>query len=268
MVDLSIIIPARNEKFLDQTIIDVLEHSESEVEVIVVLDGDRLSRPNDSDRVKVIDLPKPVGLRVAMNEGVKIARGEYVMKLDAHCSLSQGFDGDLICACEPDCTVVPTLRALDAPTWTPRPWTSSRWSLSPNLAMQYESNLDNGSEIDETMAVHSACWIMERNRHWALGGLDPGYGAWGLLTAEVSLKSWLSGGRLLVHKEAWCAHIFRSVWPYKPPPTRPGLDYAKSTWFGDHWNRQTRPLSWLVEKFKPIPGWHDTEEGRKIVCSL
>ena len=39
MRDLSILIPARNEVFLEQTIKNILENAEADTEVIAVLDG-------------------------------------------------------------------------------------------------------------------------------------------------------------------------------------------------------------------------------------
>ncbi len=39
MVDLSILIPARNEMFLKDTVEDILKNSEASTEIIVVLDG-------------------------------------------------------------------------------------------------------------------------------------------------------------------------------------------------------------------------------------
>jgi hypothetical protein len=31
--------------------------------------------------------------------------------------------------------------------------------------------------------------------------------------------------------------------------------------FHDEWPLQVRPLSWLLEHFKPVPGWHDSNDG-------
>ena len=39
MTDLSVLIPSRNEEFLNLTIADILAHAETDIEVIAVLDG-------------------------------------------------------------------------------------------------------------------------------------------------------------------------------------------------------------------------------------
>lgn len=38
-MDLSILIPARNEMFLNRTVEDILSHAKSDFEIIIVLDG-------------------------------------------------------------------------------------------------------------------------------------------------------------------------------------------------------------------------------------
>ena len=120
-MDLSVLIPARNEEFLDQTIQDVLKHSQGKTEVIVILDG---YLPNPSltydPRVTIIYNPVARGQRGATNQAAKIAKGKYVMKLDAHCALDEGFDVKMLKAFEElgdDCTIVPGMRNLHCFDW-------------------------------------------------------------------------------------------------------------------------------------------------------
>ena len=85
MIDLSVLIPARGEEFLGRTIQDLLEHIEGNTEIIVVLDGYLPNPPLPSDpRVTVIYHPESVGQRKATNDAAKLARGKYLMKVDAH----------------------------------------------------------------------------------------------------------------------------------------------------------------------------------------
>ena len=58
---LSVIIPSRNEKFLDNTIRDVLAKASGEVEVIPILDGYDTPRIEDP-RVKYIHFEERKGL--------------------------------------------------------------------------------------------------------------------------------------------------------------------------------------------------------------
>ena len=92
-VDLTVIIPARNEEFLGRTVQDVLEHSKANTEIVVVLDGYLPTIPLKKDlRVTIIYNPVSVGQRKAVRQGASIARGKYVMKMDAHVAVDDGFD--------------------------------------------------------------------------------------------------------------------------------------------------------------------------------
>lgn len=95
--DLSVLIPARNEMWLQNTIDDVLKNSCDTTEVIVVCDG---TLPHQSipthPRVTVALLPKSIGQRAATNMAARMSRAEFIMKLDAHCAVSKHFDKKLI----------------------------------------------------------------------------------------------------------------------------------------------------------------------------
>ena len=92
-MDLSILIPARNEMFLQRTIEDILEHIEADTEIIAVLDGKWADPPvKDHERVTLLHHPESIGQRAATNDAAHLAQAKYVMKVDAHCSFAQGFD--------------------------------------------------------------------------------------------------------------------------------------------------------------------------------
>lgn len=120
--DLSILIPARNEMFVKNTVEDILKNIEADTDVIVVLDGawdDPKIEPHD--RVNVIYVPVAVGQRAATNLAAKLSEAKYVMKVDAHCAFDKGFDRKMIeaFAKQPDdkVTMVPIMRNLWAFDW-------------------------------------------------------------------------------------------------------------------------------------------------------
>jgi glycosyltransferase involved in cell wall biosynthesis len=122
MRDLSILIPARNEQWLSKTVEDVLAHVEADTEIIVVLDGSPANPPLPHDpRIVVHALPTPIGQRAATNLAARASTARYVMKLDAHCALDQGFDRQLIAADlevgRPDLTQIPAMYNLHAFNW-------------------------------------------------------------------------------------------------------------------------------------------------------
>lgn len=91
--DLSILIPARNEEFLKNTVEDILKNRRGKTEVIVGLDGklDDPKVPNHPD-VVVFYVPVSLGQRGMTNALCKLSRAKYVAKCDAHVAFDEGFD--------------------------------------------------------------------------------------------------------------------------------------------------------------------------------
>lgn len=122
-MDLSILIPARNEQFLNNTIDDILQHREADTEIIVVLDGSWPETGKElvqHERLNVIYVHQAIGQRACTNLAAKLAKGKYVMKLDAHCSFDQGFDRKMIEMYKKtgdNVTMVPIMRNLWACDW-------------------------------------------------------------------------------------------------------------------------------------------------------
>src|SRR3990167_7189190 len=120
-MDLTVIIPARNEEFLNRTIQDVLEHSKANTEVIAVLDGYLPNPPLKSDpRITIIYNPVSVGQRAAANQAAKLAKGKYVMKIDAHVAFDDGFDVKMLEAFKEtgdNVTMMPVMRNLHVFDW-------------------------------------------------------------------------------------------------------------------------------------------------------
>lgn len=274
-MDLSVLIPARNEQYLQRTIDDVLAHAEADTEVIVVLDGCWPETPiPDNPRVVIIHHTEPRGQRASINEAARIARGKFICKLDAHCSVSQGFDKQLIADWQPGWTMVPTMYNLDVATWTPKlhkKTTAMFLTLNDKgeLRAEYYSRQPKfDSPVHETMACMGPCWFLSAEDFWKQGGCDEGHGGtagWGAQSVEVSCKAWLSGGALMTDENCYFAHHFRGdqgfPYPISGREVQRVREYSKSLWLGDKWPGQTRPFRWLVEKFAP-PGWegHTWEE--------
>lgn len=141
-IELSIIIPARNEEFLARTIQDILEHVEANTEVIAVLDGTWADPAiSQHERVNIIYVPEAVGQRAAGNLGVKLAKGKYVMKVDAHCSFDQGFDRKMIeffNEVGDDVTAVPIMKNLHVFDWK---CYSCGWKVYQDKLPQSEENV-------------------------------------------------------------------------------------------------------------------------------
>lgn len=120
-MELSILIPARNEMFLAKTIENILENIEADTEIIAVLDGQYTDPPIvQNERVNIIFVPESVGQRAATNMAAKLAKGKYVAKVDAHCAFDKGFDRkmlEMFREVGDNVTMVPIMRNLWAFDW-------------------------------------------------------------------------------------------------------------------------------------------------------
>lgn len=307
---LSVIIPAREEMFLQRTIEDILSNMEADTEIIAICDGYWPDPPvYDNPRVTIVHHTEPIGQRAATNEGARISQSKYIMKADAHCAFGPGFDRILIEDCQSDWAMIPMMWNLHAFDWEcsscgERIYQGSKpakcekckgnehkmvmvwkprgnkvtvsWRFDKELNFQYWKNHkkrpEAQGELIETMSFIGACFFMERGRFWDLDGLDENHGSWGQFGTELACKTWLSGGRLITSTKTWFAHLFRtgnfkgsgwagSSFPYKltQEEINHAKAYSKDYWLNDRWPKAIRPLSWLIDHFKPIPDWHENE---------
>jgi hypothetical protein len=99
-----------------------------------------------------------------------------------------------------------------------------------------------------------------REKYWELQLCDEKHGSWGQQGTEVACKTWLSGGKLMVTRKTWFAHMFRTQggdfgFPYPTPGISKARKYSRDLWINDKWDKAIHPLSWLIDKFAPVPGW-------------
>jgi glycosyltransferase involved in cell wall biosynthesis len=297
-VELSILIPARNEMFLGKTVENILENIEAETEIIVVCDGDWPDPAiEDNPRVHLIHHAISIGQRAATNEAAKLSRAEFILKCDAHCAFDKGFDKKLMEDCEYDWTITPRLYNLHAFDWGckkcgnrvyqgPYPkkcdkcanttdfervmvWKprfnrmSDFYRFDKDLHFQYWSHFKKRPEAQgdlvPTMSMLGACWMMHRKRYWELDGMDEAHGSWGQMGTEISCKTWLSGGKQFTNRKTWYSHLFRTQEGFGFPYPNPGIGKARNRsrklWLENTWPKAKHPLSWLIEKFAPVPDW-------------
>lgn len=118
MRDLSVIIAGRNEEFIARTVEGVLANKRANTEVIVILDGQWAEPPiADHPDVTIIYHSESIGQRAAINEGARLSTAKYIMKLDAHCIVDEGFDVKLMADCEYNWMVIPRMYNLHAFDW-------------------------------------------------------------------------------------------------------------------------------------------------------
>ncbi len=217
---LSVIIPSYKDPLLHKTIDSLLENATGEIEIIAVLDGYWPTQPFIKDsRVRVIHLGKNRGMRRAINAGVAISKGEYLMRTDEHCSFGKGYDAILTKDLEPNWIVTPRRYFLDPDKWEvmdipPVDFMKLKIVGMGNGIQKFsgvEAPGDDNQSIQESMAMQGSCWVM-RKSWWdkVIGELEnEGYGPHYQDSHEMVFKTWKEGGKLMVNKNTWHAHKHR-----------------------------------------------------------
>ena len=327
--DLSILIPARNEMFIAETVKDLLANKTEKTEIIVGLDGQFADPPIASHPdLTIVYYPKSLGQRAMTNQLCKLSKAKYVAKTDAHCSFDKHFDAKLMSVMKDHYTILPAMYNFHVFDWvcignTPRSgkkyidtkieklpigcghreyqgptikcskcggnmereliWKRREnkrnefYRFDKNYHFQYWNSFKNrpegSSNLAPVMSIPGNFFMLTRQKYWALNICDEGHGSWGQQGVEVACKTWLSGGELVVYKDTWYAHMFRTQgkdfgFPY-PIST---VDQEKARQYSkDIWSRSLEDLKkvfplaihdtkWLIEKFRPIPDWHDQSE--------
>lgn len=281
----SIIIPSRNERFLRKTINDVLQKAGGDIEVLAVLDGywpdarDAELKLPDDKRLRIIHKGTAESMRWAINDAARIATGEFLLKTDAHCMFAPGFDVELKACCEKDWVVVPRRYSLDAERWCfldngkspvdahflSYPYEPNRLGVGLHGTVWTErarKRLDIA--IDEEMSSQGSCWFT-RKAYWdrTLGPLRPD-----LFTnfvqemQEIGLRCWLTGGKLMVNKRTWYAHLHKGKqygrgYFISKQEMAAGMAAATDYFMNNRLPGALYPLRWLIERFSPVPSWPD-----------
>jgi len=221
---LSVIIPSYKDPYLKKTISSILDNSElpeDQLEIIPVLDGywsdDDIYQ---DDRVKIVHLGKNVGMREAINSGVRVATGEFLMRSDEHCMFDKGFDRKMTGVCEPNWIMCATQYYLDPIKW-------EKMDLPPvnhqKLVIQggkkfagrrwpERDEAKKHKKLSQTMAMQGSCWVMPR-KWWEdviVGLQTEGYGPLIQDSHEMVFKTWKAGGKLVLNRDTWFAHKHRS----------------------------------------------------------
>lgn len=276
----SVIIPTRNEIFIQKTVESLLARAKGDIEIIVIVDGYWPNPPIvASDKVRIIHFGSARGMRPGINAGVAASNGEYILKLDGHCLLDEGFDTKLVADCADDWVVVPRRKRLDAENWriqdVGKPDIDYMYVSYPedpkdfggpglNGKVWAEKNADEKLKsilIDDLLSFQGSAWFMKRNYFDYLELMDSEkYGTFWNEAQEIGFKCWLSGGRVVVNKKTWYAHLHKGKkygrgYTLQEDQLQKGARYTNNWLRGKIWHKQIYELPWLINKFWPVPGW-------------
>jgi len=246
--DLSILIPARNELFVSNTVEDILKNKRGKTEVLVGLDGAWADPaiPDHPD-VRIVYVGESLGQRGMTNHLARLSEAKWVAKCDAHVAFDEGFDVKLMEAIKghDDWTIIPMMLNLHAFDWVcpeghrryqspsgpceecgqpttrdvifkPRDRTphSTSFCFDKTLHFQYFNEFkkrpEGKGDLTETMSIQGSFFMLTREKYWSLNICDENHGSWGQQGVEVACKTWLSGGRVMCLHSTWYAHMFRT----------------------------------------------------------
>jgi glycosyltransferase involved in cell wall biosynthesis len=292
MAKVSIFIPSRNERFLVPTVNDLLTKARGDIEIIAVCDGYWPNPPLPEDkRLKIFHKGKSEGMRGGINDGAALATGDYLMKIDGHCLLSEGYDVALQKNIADGLVIVPRRYSLDAEKWEiiadkppvdyhflsypyEKPVDPRAGTYHPQSGLHGNVWRERARErkhilFDDEMSSQGSCWFMTKT-WWQkmVGPLDvENYGTFVQEFQEVGNKTWLGGGAVKIDKEVSYAHLHKGKqygrgYAISVRDHAKGHAYTMKHWMlNGKWDQRQHDIKWLIEKFWPVPGWPKDANG-------
>lgn len=265
VMKLSVVIPSWKDPLIINTIQSLLDTSElgDKLEIISVFDGYIPEfKLIEDPRVRYVYLGKNRGMRGAINAGVDVARGEFLMRTDEHCMFGQGFDRIMTESCKPNWIMTARRYFLDPKKWA---------VMEEHGYIDYEKLVIQGEKggiqkfsgqnwrnrtklrkrhmIDDTMAMQGSCWVMP-HQWWKDVIVElqtEGYGPHYQDSHEMIFRTWKAGGRMMLNKNTWFAHKHRSFprthgdgTKENPANKEAGWKYSLDVW-REYYETEIRP---------------------------
>lgn len=144
---------------------------------------------------------------------------------------------------------------------------STSYCFDSEPHFQYFNEFKNRPEYNkggynETMSLQGSFFMCTLENFWKWEVNDETLGNWGNQGIEVACATWLSGGRCLCNHNTWYAHMFRTQggdfsfpWDVRGRAVEQTKQNVKDKFWNMKHPTQIHPVSWLIEKFAPVPGW-------------
>lgn len=202
------------------------------------------------EKVKLVRLTERNGLIKARLAGARVATGDVLVFLDAHCECVVGWLEPMLHRIKEQrsAVVCPIIDVINDETFAYMfssdhkfqigsfTWSGHfTWIPVPNF--EHERR---GSEISPTRSPTMAGGLFAINRiyFWEIGSYDSDMEVWGGENLEMSFRIWQCGGSLEIIPCSRVGHIFRSFHPYSFPGRKDthGINTARmaEVWMDDY----------------------------------
>ncbi len=227
-----------DEQYLDRTVQSIKDNAVGSLEILIEHDT------------------KKEGHRVLTNRMARKAKGKYLLRLDCHSAMTEGWDARMKGSCGPTTLLTPVIDALDVETWAGKGRDMGMVILTKTMQNTYplvSHGVESRNVEEETMSIVGCIYMIQKDYYWHHDGCEEALGIWGAGGLEWILKVWLTGGKVKVRTDTVCCHCFRGdgKTPYDIDIVRLNKTFVElgTRWRSGLGKGQTRPLSWLAERF-------------------
>ncbi|CAJ0594642.1 unnamed protein product [Cylicocyclus nassatus] len=200
-----------------------------------------------TEKMKVKRIDERQGLIRAKTLASREATGEVLVFLDSHCEVPERWLEPLLAPIKenPSSVVLPIIDLINPFTFEYSKAMISKsgfdWSLVfkwTYIPWEYFDTPENNVKPIESPAMPGGLLAIRRDYFKTLGEFDMGLEIWGGENIELSLKTWMCGGRIVVAPCSRVGHVFRYRRPYKGKPfmdtTVHNAARVAKTWLGDY----------------------------------
>jgi glycosyltransferase involved in cell wall biosynthesis len=258
----SVLIPTINDPYLFRTIDEVTKTASDELEFIIINDGGADFQIESEMDITILKNPKIFGRRISLNRAAKIASGNYLFILDAHCKMSQDWDIKLAESARDKNIAYAVIRDIFPDTWEYRPGWYGHVYIDKEYTEKWWRRKDpEFCDVEEESIAFTGCaWMIKKDRYWELGGYDESLGPYGWDGPEWALKNLKNGGKVILRTDVICGHIFGTndggkLYPCKMIPKEDYVYYMKR-----HYETF---MPELIAHFGEVPDWTEKKIGEK-----
>lgn len=184
----------------------------------------RYEEYKDDDLVKLIHLPKRLGLIKARLEGARSAKGDVLLFLDSHCEATDLWLEPLVQRIKENrnvfiCPVIDIIndKTLEYNAVDPYFFQLGGFDWTGHFTWINRREID--AQREPTKATKSptmagGLFAVDRKYFFEIGSYDEDMQIWGGENLELSFRVWQCGGRVEIHPCSHVGHIFRDFHPY------------------------------------------------------